>query len=78
MDGLMFIPLWDILKLYYNEDQSYNEVLMYFKNFSCFKEIHSTICLCKHHTGRRGNHKIILEDFERNYCHQMPLVMPLL
>lgn len=21
MDGLMFIPLWDILKLYYNEDQ---------------------------------------------------------
>lgn len=21
MDGLMFIPLWDILKLYYSEDQ---------------------------------------------------------
>lgn len=50
---------------------------MYFKNFLCFKEIHSTVRLCKHHTGRRGNHKIILEDFERNYCHQMPLVMPL-
>lgn len=48
-----------------------------FKNFSCFKEIHSAICLCKHHTGRRGNHKIVLEDLERNCCHQMPLVMPL-
>lgn len=41
----------------------------------CFKEIHSTIHLRKHHTGRRGNDKI-LEDSERNSRHQMHLVSP--
>lgn len=65
VDGLMFIPLWDILKLYCDEDQEYNDVLIYFKNFSCFKEIPSTIYLSLHHTWRRRNHNIILEDWKK-------------
>lgn len=55
-----------------------NDVLIYFKNLSCFKEIHSTIHSRKHHTGRRGDHKIILEDSERNCGRRMPLACDLL
>lgn len=55
-----------------------NDVLIYFKNLSCFKEIHSTIHSRKHHTGRRGDHKIILEDSERNCGRWMPLACDLL
>lgn len=43
----------------------YNDLLICFKDFSCFKEIHSATYLSKHHIWRRGNHKIILEDYLR-------------